>query len=139
MEMGNGKWGMEKLPTCSSLAPSLLRSFNISSFRGIHADAIAFINKGWDGDCDPVFERGRFVDVGNSRTLHGGFRTGHGELKGWWKINADRCSFIKLGLQPKSGVQPLCRIAQVLFTERDLFVILSIHEVVMGTIGIQVL
>ena len=41
----------------------LLGSFDVAAFGGIHANAVAFVNKWWNGHCYPILERGWFVYV----------------------------------------------------------------------------
>ena len=115
--MENGKCSLLLLPCLLAaghllMTPASLRPFNVSTFGGIHADAVTFINKGWDGDGNPVFECGRFVDVGDSCPLHRGVCAGYGEFKRRRQVNADGRAFIKLSLQPQPGIQPLSCIAQ---------------------------
>ena len=50
----------------------LLRALDVAAFRGIDANAVAFIHKRWHGDGHAIFERGRLVYVRNGGALHGG-------------------------------------------------------------------
>ncbi len=56
-----------------------------------------------------------------------------------WQVDTDRRAFVKLRLELQSRRQPLGRVAQIVFTQGGLFVVLGVHEMVMRAVGIEIL
>src|SRR6185503_12151566 len=121
------------------LKSMLLCTLDVASLDGIDANAIALVNEGWNLDGDAVFQGGGFIDVGNGRPFHRWLGLADRQLQRWRQVDSDGRTLVKLRLNLQSGTKPLRRIAQLIVTQGSLIVRLRVHEMVVRTVGIQVL